>query len=171
MFRDDESVINKISPSRGSYLIIWYIFSIVTIFPIGIFVLPFLEIYVRANTYYLTTERVLSEYKFLSKNQTSIPYEQITDLSPRSSFFNRILGCGTVHVQTAGADVTEVKLENIKNPQEVANMISKQVKERNEGTNSGQSESQGALEKLKEKFVEGEINEKEYKRKKEIIDG
>jgi membrane protein YdbS with pleckstrin-like domain len=62
-------------------------------------VLPFLRW--RTTTYTITNRRVISRRGILNKLGKELPLMRINDLSYDRSLMDRILGCGTLNIQTA----------------------------------------------------------------------
>lgn len=63
-------------------------------------VIPFLRW--RTTTYTLTNRRLVTRSGILSKNSVGLPLSRVNDVSSERSLSDRMLGCGTLHVQTAG---------------------------------------------------------------------
>ncbi len=77
-------------------------------------VLPFLRW--RTTTYTLTNRRLLTRRGILAKTSKDLPLTRVNDVSSQRSLTDRVLGCGTLHVQTASeagvialVDVPEVE--------------------------------------------------------------
>ena len=66
--------------------------------------LPFFQ--VKTYEYAVTSERVLARETLFRKNETSIPLDEVTDVSVRKGPFGARLGIGTLVVSTARGDVT-----------------------------------------------------------------
>jgi uncharacterized membrane protein YdbT with pleckstrin-like domain len=67
---------------------------------------PFLTWYGR--TYTLTTRRLILREGVLARHGTDVPLWRVTDAAVRRSFLQRLLGCGTLTVRTAGDQATIV---------------------------------------------------------------
>jgi len=61
---------------------------------------PFLTWY--ATTYVLSTRRLILRRGVIARQGQDVPLGRVTDASCRRSLFQRVLGCGTLTVQTAG---------------------------------------------------------------------
>jgi hypothetical protein len=69
----------------------------------GIVWLALSNMYKNAHTYYITTDRIISEYKFIKEKTREISYQYITDLVVEKGVIGRILNVGTIiPVSTAG---------------------------------------------------------------------
>jgi uncharacterized membrane protein YdbT with pleckstrin-like domain len=58
------------------------------------------------TTYYVTGDRVISEYRFLSVKRSSISHADITNVSRRQSAVETLTGLGSVRVTVAGSQLT-----------------------------------------------------------------
>jgi hypothetical protein len=69
----------------------------------GVIWLALSNMYKNAHTYYITTDRIISEYKFIREKTREISYQYITDLVVEKGVIGRILNVGTIiPVSTAG---------------------------------------------------------------------
>lgn len=70
-----------------------------------------------ANAYAFTNERVLAHYGWLSTSETSIFYDQITDVSVKDPVLERwFTDTGYVIINTAGSDKDEIVLNHVQKP-------------------------------------------------------
>lgn len=77
-----------------------------------------------ANVYAFTNRRVLIYRGWLSTSLVSINYENITDVTVRERFFEKLIaGTGDVVIDTAGTSDFEVSLASIASPYEVAKKL------------------------------------------------
>lgn len=65
------------------------------------------------TTYYLTTDRVLKEYRFLSLVRQEIPREKIRGVQERKSFTESLVGLGNVIVASGGGRSLEIRMRNM----------------------------------------------------------
>ncbi len=72
------------------------------LFGIWWILVPFLRW--RTTTYTITNHRLITRRGILNKVGTDIPLNRIHEVSQARSLTDRILGCGTLHVQTAAED-------------------------------------------------------------------
>ncbi|MEM3542411.1 MAG: PH domain-containing protein [Candidatus Methanomethylicia archaeon] len=69
----------------------------------GIIYLAISNAYRNAHTYYITSERIISEYKFIREKSREISYQYITDIVVEKGIIGRILNVGTIiPISTAG---------------------------------------------------------------------
>ncbi|WP_235728436.1 PH domain-containing protein [Halosimplex carlsbadense] len=75
------------------------------------------------TTYYVTTERVLKEYRFLSLVRQEVPRTKIRGVQERKSFLETVAGLGNVLVASGQGRSLEVQMRNIQRPEEFADEI------------------------------------------------
>jgi uncharacterized membrane protein YdbT with pleckstrin-like domain len=73
-------------------------------------VIPFLRW--RTTTYTLTNYRLITRTGILNKTGTNLPLARVNDVTYERSLSDRMLGCGTLRVQTA-ADAGPVVLRDV----------------------------------------------------------
>jgi len=104
------------------------------------------EIKVRANTYYLTNQRIIHEYKFLKYSSKIIKFDRITNLTTNRGLIDRLFRTGKIKIKTAGTDEAEMTIKKIKNHSNIEKEISKNIQNsRNNNSrqnNSGQNSFQ-----------------------------
>ena len=105
------------------------VYSLIAIpmFVIGILFLISAEILRSANRYYITTTRVVHEYKLFSRKRSSATYRHIQDLHATQSILERLVGIGTLHINTAGTHLTEIKFKGVSKPFYVKSIIIKMI--------------------------------------------
>lgn len=79
--------------------------------------------------YRLTQEKILIETGILSIKQEEIQLYRIMDLTLNRSLWQRIFGVGTIHCCSADKTTPEFDIKDIKNPEEVKELLSKQIEE------------------------------------------
>lgn len=62
----------------------------------------------QATSLVVTTDRVIRRAGVVSRRGTEIPLSQLTDISYRQSFFDRVIRAGDVLIESAGRDSREV---------------------------------------------------------------
>jgi uncharacterized membrane protein YdbT with pleckstrin-like domain len=82
--------------------------------------LPVLEW--RATVYELTTRRMRIRDGLLTRNGRDIPLSRITDVSFRKGILDRLLGCGTLVVESAG-EHGELTLSEIPRVERVSSLL------------------------------------------------
>lgn len=79
-------------------------------------VIPFLRW--RTTTYTLTSYRLIARSGILNKTGTNLPLARVVDVTYERSLADRMLGCGTLRVQTA-ADAGAVVLPDVPDVEDV----------------------------------------------------
>lgn len=90
---------------------------------LAIIILIINEMIRKANTFYITNERLIHEFAFLSRKISSTTYDRIQDLHIIQSITDRIVGIGTIHINTAGTHFIEIKFFNISKPVAIKRFI------------------------------------------------
>lgn len=67
----------------------------------------------RADKYYVTDKRVIHEYRLVTRKVSSAFYNKIQDLQFTQNIFERLMGIGTVHMNTAGGAEVEITFKGI----------------------------------------------------------
>lgn len=94
-----------------AFFLLIYIFVIV---PIISFIHTF---YLRiSNEYIFTEERVLIKNGWLATKIIGINYNRITDVKVTQGIVDRIIGIGSLLINTAGGEDYEVQLQHVKHP-------------------------------------------------------
>ena len=82
--------------------------------------------------YALTDEKFIMDTGFLNLEEQEVRLYRILNMHLKKSLGQRIFGLGTIHVDANDKDLDCFDIKNIKNSDEVMNMLSQQVeKERN----------------------------------------
>jgi len=76
----------------------------------------------------VTNRRVYMRSGLLSKAERSIPLSKVQDVTVRAGALGRMLGYGTVRVESAGALTTEIVATNVSDPGGVRDAILSQVR-------------------------------------------
>jgi len=79
--------------------------------------------------YRLTEEKLLIETGIFSINQEEIRLYRIMDITLKRSLPQRIFNVGTIHCCSGDKTTPEFDIKDIKNPQQVKELLSKQVEE------------------------------------------
>lgn len=77
----------------------------------------------RGTRYMVTNERLYIRRGILSKQEQQTRLERVQDVSTRQSFFERILGIGTVDFDTAGNDDDDFRFTGVDDPGEVVRAV------------------------------------------------
>lgn len=121
----DLQKISKIRPSR-LFFWIFYLAGILLLstagrlgifnYLAGIAVMLLPEIAVRAVSYHVADAEIVAEQKLLFRKKISTTYDRIQDLKTVQGPADRLLGIGTVNINTAGSSGTEISMFGIRNP-------------------------------------------------------
>ncbi len=79
------------------------------------------------TVYTMTGEKLLIDTGFLNKKQEEIMLFRITDVTLERKLSQRIFGLGTIHCCSADKTTPEFDIKNIKNAQEIKELLSKEV--------------------------------------------
>ena len=88
------------------------------IFTLGLYVFWWL-----AKTLTVTDRRVVWRRGLLGSKERSVPLQQVQDVSVEYTLFGRLLGYGTVRVESAGGPATEIVAPRIPRPGQVRDAI------------------------------------------------
>ncbi|MDP9241206.1 MAG: PH domain-containing protein [Actinomycetota bacterium] len=105
------------------------IFAVVAIIVIVFTVLPFLRW--RTTHFVVTSHRVLIRRGILARSGRDVPLSRINDVSFEHSFFERLLGCGTLIVESAG-ERGQVVLQDVPRVERVQGRIYQLMEDANE---------------------------------------
>lgn len=79
------------------------------------------------TTYYVTNQRLIKEYRFISLVKKEIPFEKVRGVQERKSIFETLVGLGNVRVASGGGGSLEIVIRNIysttKFADEIRNLI------------------------------------------------
>ena len=78
--------------------IIWIIAQVI-IWAISI---PIIKLWIKNLAYVIQDDRVTIHKGILTKTQQNIPYRSVTDFSLKRTIYDRLLGLGSINIQTAG---------------------------------------------------------------------
>lgn len=124
-----EKIEKQFSPHPLAYFghyVFGGILTLATIFLLGIpgiIYIVIVELIRRGNKYYITNERIIHEFTFLTRKISSALYNKIQDLYFTQGILGRIFGIGTIHINTAGTHLIEIKFKGIPNPMAVKRSI------------------------------------------------
>lgn len=92
------------------------------IFTLGLYIFWWL-----AKTLTVTNRRVVWRRGLLSSKERSVPLRQVQDVGISYSLFGRLLGFGTIRVESAGGPATEIVAPRIPGPGQVRDAIVEQL--------------------------------------------
>ncbi|MFN2537780.1 MAG: PH domain-containing protein [Mycobacteriales bacterium] len=108
----------------------YVIVGIALLLVVVLFVVPLLKW--RTTHFVLTSERVVMRSGVLARQGRDIPLARINDVSFQHSFFERLLGCGTLVVESAG-ERGQVTLTDIPHVERVQRVVYDLVDQRGQG--------------------------------------
>jgi len=83
---------------------------------IGVIIIAYTVVKVRAHAYYITNMRVLEEYTLISRTIKETTLDKITDIVLHQGAFGRLLNYGTLHIHTAGTGFPGIDFRHVKDP-------------------------------------------------------
>lgn len=104
-----------------------FILSIILIPAFGLGIIILLVWYLKAKSLKLvvTETEILFEKGLLSKDRSELSFSSIRTVKVKQSFFNRILGTGTIELYTAG-DSPEIVASGMPEPNRIRDLIKQQ---------------------------------------------
>ncbi|UIO99796.1 PH domain-containing protein [Halobaculum sp. CBA1158] len=75
------------------------------------------------TTYYVTTQRLIKEYRFLSLVRHEVPFGKVRAVEERKSAWEALVGLGSVRVASGGGATLEILIRNISTPTAFADEI------------------------------------------------
>lgn len=75
------------------------------------------------TTYYVTNQRLIKEYRFISLVKQELPLEKVRGVEERKSIWEALVGLGNVRVASGGGGTLEVVVRNIYSPTKFADEI------------------------------------------------
>ena len=76
-----------------------------------------------ATSWTVTSRRTISRFGLLSKSTIELRHLDIRAIHVQQSFFQRLMGTGTIRLSTASSDDYEIEMSGVANPEEVANLL------------------------------------------------
>ncbi len=81
--------------------VIWII-AVIAILVMWLIVYPIAILWIRNLSYLIQEDRITIHKGILTKTHQNIPYRSVTDFILQRSLYDRILGIGSIRIQTAG---------------------------------------------------------------------
>ena len=81
--------------------VIWLI-AVIALFVMWIIAYPIAKLWIRNLAYLIQEDRVTIHKGILTKTHQNIPYRSVTDFILQRTLYDRILGIGSIRIQTAG---------------------------------------------------------------------
>lgn len=73
--------------------------------------------------YFITSDRVLKEYQFISRVRQEVPLNKVRGVEERKSITEAFVGLGNVRVATGGGRSLEIVMQNMDKSNEFANQL------------------------------------------------
>ncbi|MDQ6874850.1 MAG: PH domain-containing protein [Actinomycetota bacterium] len=112
-----------------STLLRYVIIGVAVLLIIVFTLIPFLRW--RTTHFVVTTHRVLIRHGIMSRTGRDVPLSRVNDVSFEHSFFERLLGCGTLLVESAG-ERGQVVLDDVPRVEKVQAQIYQLVEDEND---------------------------------------
>jgi len=75
------------------------------------------------TTYYVTNQRLIKEYRFISLVRQELPFDKVRGVEERKSIWEAMVGLGNVRVASGGGGTLEVVIRNIYSPTDFADEV------------------------------------------------
>lgn len=72
------------------------------------------------TTYYVTTERIIKEYRFFALRRDELPLDKVRGVQERKSVTELMVGLGNVRVASGGGRSLEIVMQNMGRPEQFA---------------------------------------------------
>ena len=119
-------VVAVITPdSAGWNIVQWVVVALAVV--VGLSVIPSFVRW-RSTSYVITTHRVMVRRGVLTKSGKDIALAKITDVSFRQSVLDRVIGAGSLHIESAG-DSPDEDLTSVPNSDEVQQLLNRLIEE------------------------------------------
>ncbi|QLG28175.1 PH domain-containing protein [Halorarum halophilum] len=79
------------------------------------------------TSYYVTTERIIKEYRFLALRREELPLRKVRGVQERKTVTETLVGLGNVRVASGGGRSLEIVMRNMGNPEQFAAEIRKSM--------------------------------------------
>ena len=119
-----EEIIKEVTLSRWG---VWgyYLFALLTVVTIilPIILILIAEMTVKGTKYYITNKRVIYDFQFINKKRTSVKYSNIQDLEVNQGLFERMVGIGSINLNTSGSNGIELSIADVIEPYETKKLV------------------------------------------------
>ncbi|MGH3427244.1 MAG: PH domain-containing protein [Terriglobales bacterium] len=126
----------------AGFLVVWFDQQVMQLIIAGVALLLVLYVFVRpllkwlTTHFVLTTHRVLTRSGILYRKGRDVPLSRINDVSFEQSLFERMLGCGTLVVESAG-ERGEITLTDVPRVEYVQTTLYRLVEDASEPKDAG----------------------------------
>ena len=123
---ENEDVLYKSHPSMFRSHPMWFIFwAILSLVGVGLIVLLVWWYRCAGTTLEVSTVRTISYEGLLSKSTTEVRHADVKQLHTHQTFFQRLLGVGTIEISSAGTSEVEISVSGLPHPELVVGIIHK----------------------------------------------
>lgn len=128
----EENVIKKMHPHPIGFLGYYFIGIVIVVIgalyywqviPVGLLIFILGEVFRRAETFYILESGVARGYHFLSTSRKFAEYGNIQNIEVNQSFFENILGIGSIKFDTSGSDIIEVAFHGVVHPYSIEKIV------------------------------------------------
>jgi len=120
----EETTLIKVSPSMWRTNPILFLLSVALILVgVGIVILLIWWLICKSTRLEVTNKRTIVTKGLLSKATNEVRHSDVRNIQVTQSFLQRILGCGTIAISSAGQSEMEILVTGIPDPQGIAETI------------------------------------------------
>lgn len=121
----EEEILYKSNPAmfRNRPLIYLLFLILVALYGLGIFLLIIWYLKTKTKKITVTEYRVIYRTGLLSKNLNEIRLEDVSNVTTKQGFVQRLLSVGDVSISSSATDEKEISIGGIKNPQKLKELI------------------------------------------------
>lgn len=110
---------------------LFYFTTVPYIYPIVTFILGLFSFSTGLHTYwtntltnyYVTTERIISEYRFISLKRNELPLSKVRGVQERKSVTESMVDLGNIRVASGGGNSLEIRMRNMEESESFADEI------------------------------------------------
>lgn len=98
-------IIHIVNEGQQAIMIIWLI-TFIIILLMWLISTPISKIWIKNLNYMVYEDRIIINKGILTKTQQNIPFRAVTDFAFERTLYDRVLGIGSIKIQTAGQSTT-----------------------------------------------------------------
>jgi uncharacterized membrane protein YdbT with pleckstrin-like domain len=95
----------------------------VALFALGLLIFLTAIVSRRSTSWSITSERLIERHGFLSQTRREVELADIRSVEVSRTFFQRLLGIGSVFVSSAASADYMIRMQNVANPDEIAETV------------------------------------------------
>ncbi len=123
---ENEEVLYKSHPSMFRSHPVWFvIWAILSLIGIGLIVLGVWWYRCLGTTLEVSNVRTVSREGILSRSTTEVRHVDVKQLHTHQTFFQRLLGVGTIEISSAGTGGVEISVSGLPYPERIVEIIHK----------------------------------------------